>query len=74
MYGMVCIDFRAILELAESLNTKEPVIKVNRSLIYKVHSLMFCPCLSCVPISTNTDRFSSIALLAQDEYGLNIGM
>ena len=29
MYGMVYIDFRAILALTESLNTKELVIKVN---------------------------------------------
>ena len=29
IYGMVYIDFRAILALTESLNTEELVIKVN---------------------------------------------
>ena len=40
------------------------------SLIDKVHLLLFYLCLSCVPLSTNADRFTSIALLAQEKWSL----
>ena len=74
MYGMVCLDFRAKLKFAESLNPKEPVINLlTDSLIDEMHSLLFCSFLSCVLLSTIADRCTSIALLAQDEYGLHIG-
>ena len=65
MYGLVYIDFRAMLKLAEFSNPKEPVIlRIEDSLTDKVYSLLFCQCLSYVPLSTNADRFTSIVLLA----------